>query len=189
MTKLWLKIAWIIGVVLGLTGGISKQLAYACPIANKDDNSRLLIAQNSNFCQQMAEGYQEVYAFETQNFYINICRYNQKFYYYRKSKQNPNNTLFLPANNILNGNVFQAIDRGKTYIVGTGDEGYYSSVMHENNEVIFEPELKKSSTLIDDNFDINIGGFKGDRNKRSKCSPERTISDIGLFSWQQFTAG
>lgn len=152
MKNLAIKIAWVVGVVLSLVQ-MSKQVADACRVAEQESGSQLLIAQNLSFCQQLKQDYQEVHAFETQNFYINVCRYKQKYYYHRQSKHNPNYSLLLPANTILNGNIFRASDGGKTYIVGTSPEGYYSSVMQENNEIILEPELK-TSTLVNDSIEV-----------------------------------
>lgn len=167
MKNLGIRITWIVGVVLSLVQ-MSKQVADACQIVNSGNKSQFLLAQNLSFCQQLRKDYQEVHAFETQNFYINVCRHKQKYYYHRKSKQNPNHSLLLPANTILNGIMFRAIDRGKTYLVGANADGYYSSVMHKNNEIIFEPELKKS-TLIDTRFETNTESFNNSQNKRLKC--------------------
>ncbi len=188
MTNLWLKVAWVIGLVLSVTG-ISKQLADACQVTNKEEYSEILVAQGLSSCQKIAEKYQDVYVFETQNFYINICSHNQKFYYHRKSKQNPTSTIFLPADNILNSNIFQAVDRGKIYIVGNSDEGYYSSVMDENNQVIFEPELKNSSTLIHDRPKNHIERYNSNHNKIIKCSQEQSDNYTRLFSWQHYLTG
>ena len=183
MNNLWIKVAWITSIILGLTG-MSRQVVDACQTISKEDKSRLLIAQNSSVCHQIEEGYQEVHAFETQNVHISICRYNQQFYYHRKSKHNPNHTVLLPAENILNGNVFQAVDGRKTYIVGTNTEGYYSSVMHENNEIIFEPELQQS-TLMNNKLRTEIKSFKRNLNQNNwlKCYQNHTNSY--QYGWQQ----
>lgn len=167
MKNLGIKVAWIVGAVLSLVQ-MSKQVADACQVVKQENKSQLLLAQNFNLCQQIKKEYQEVHAFETQNFYINVCRHKQRYYYHRQSKHNPNHSLLLPANTILNGNMFRAIDRGKTYIVGTSAEGYYSSVMHENNEIILEPALEQS-TLIDDRFDVNKESFNHSQSKFMRC--------------------
>ena len=168
MKNLWIRVAWIAGVILSLAG-MSRQVADACQIVSSRNKPQLLVAQNLSFCQQLEKGYQEVHAFETQNFYINVCRHQQKYYYHRKSKHNPNHSVFLPASSLLNGNMFQASDRGKTYIVGTDAEGYYSSVMHKNNEIIFEPALRQS-TLLNDKLQMEKESWNSNQNKWSKCS-------------------
>lgn len=166
MKNLWIKIAWIAGAILSFTG-ISKQMVDACQTGSNENKSQLLLVQNLDFCQQLKPDYQAVHAFETQNFYINVCSHQQKYYYHRKSKQNPDHSILLPANSILNGNIFQAIDRGKTYIVGTNAEGYYSSVMHKNNEIIFEPALKQHN-LFDNRKDSE--SLNSNKNNQLKCS-------------------
>ena len=183
MKNLWIRVAWIAGVILSLAG-MSKQAADACQIISKYNKPQLFLAQNLSFCQQIEKGYQEVHAFETQNFYINVCRHQQKYYYHRKSKHNPEHSILLPANSISNGNMFQASDRGKTYIVGTNAEGYYSSVMHKNNEIIFEPALGRS-TLINNRLETDIESFKSNQNKWLKCSNKDSYLDRG---WQQLSA-
>ncbi|MDJ0692453.1 MAG: hypothetical protein QNJ41_28685 [Xenococcaceae cyanobacterium MO_188.B32] len=183
MKNVWIRIAWIGGVILSLAG-MSKQVADACQIIIKENKPQVLLAQNSSFCQQLKKGYQEVHSFETQNFYINVCRHQQQYYYHRKSKQNPDYSIVLPASSILNGNMFQAIDRGKTYIVGTNADGYYSSVMHKNNEIIFEPALRQS-TLIDNRFEMESSN--GNQNKWTKCSNNYSDSHLS-YGWQQLRA-
>ena len=185
MKNLWIKIAWMAGLILSLAG-MSKQVADACQIISKDNKQPLLISQNLSFCEQLEKGYQEVHAFETQNFYINVCRHQQKYYYHRKSKHNPDHSVLLPANSILDGNMFQAIDRGKTYIVGTNAEGYYSSVMHKNNEIIFEPALRKSTSL-DNRLETNIESLNSNQNKGMKCSNNYSHSHLD-YHWQQLSA-
>ncbi|MGK7953212.1 MAG: hypothetical protein AB4368_31600 [Xenococcaceae cyanobacterium] len=167
MKNLVIRIAWVVSVVFSLVQ-MSKQVADACQPAEQYSKSQLLIAQNISLCQQLKKEYQEVHSFETQNFYINVCRYKQKYYYHRKSKHNPNQIILLPANTILNGNMFRASDQGTTYIVGTSPEGYYSSVMYENNEIILEPELK-SSALVNDSIELNTESFDNSQNKWLKC--------------------
>ena len=183
MKNLWTRVAWIAGAILSLAG-MSKQAVDACQIASKENKPQLLIAQNLSFCQQLEKGYQEVHAFETQNFYINVCRHQQKYYYHRKSKHNPNHSVLLPASSLLDGNMFQASDRGKTYIVGTNAEGYYSSVMHRNNEIIFEPALGRS-TWFNDRLEREKESGSSNQNKWIKCSNEYSYLD---YSWQQLHA-
>lgn len=185
MKNLWIRIVWIASAILSLAG-MSKQVADACQNISNNNNLQLLLAQNISFCQQLAKGYQEVHAFETQNFYINVCSHKQKYYYHRKSKQNPDHSILLPANSILNGNMFQAIDRGKTYIVGTGDEGYYSSVMHENDEIIFEPALEQS-TLIKNRFEMDMEKSHINQQKWLKCSNNYSYKHLDS-EWQQLSA-
>ena len=122
------------------------------PIPNLHSADRhqnpLLVAQNSSTCQQLSSQYAKVYAFETQSFYISICQTEDNYFYYRQSKLKPQETLLLPANIVFGGDVYQAVDGKTIYFVGMDDSGYYSSVMYNNNEIVFEPELKSPSTRL-----------------------------------------
>ena len=101
-----------------------------------------LLAQKSNTtCQQTNITYQEVYSFETENFYISICQLGSNFYYYRQSKKDLENILVIPAQAAFGREVFQATSGKIIYFVGKDGDRYYSSVMLNNNEVVFEPEL------------------------------------------------
>ncbi|MDJ0593557.1 MAG: hypothetical protein QNJ72_26830 [Pleurocapsa sp. MO_226.B13] len=101
-----------------------------------------LLAQKMLSCQGIEVSYQEVYSFETENYYINICQFGDDFYYYRQSKSNLENDLLIPAEVVFGGKVFQATDGKTTYFVGKDGDRYYSSVMHNDDEIVFEPELR-----------------------------------------------
>jgi hypothetical protein len=92
-------------------------------------------------CNNINTAYQEVYRFETENHYINICQLDSDFYYYRQSKSDVNNHLLIPAEVLVRGDVFQATAGKTTYFVGMDSDRYYSSVMSHDNEIVFEPEI------------------------------------------------
>lgn len=92
-------------------------------------------------CNNVNTAYQEVYRFETENHYINICQLDSEFYYYRQSKSDVNNHLLIPAEALVRGDVFQATAGKTTYFVGMDSDRYYSSVMSNDNEIVFEPEI------------------------------------------------
>lgn len=91
-------------------------------------------------CRNINTAYQKVYSFETENHHISICQSGNKFYYYRQSKLDANNNLLVRAEALVRGNVFQAKVGKTTYFVGIDSDRYYSSVMSNNNEIVFEPE-------------------------------------------------
>jgi hypothetical protein len=107
----------------------------------------LVLAQDWRVCQRIGKDVEEVYALETQNYYINICRQKENFLYHRQSKLDPEWSLLLPAEKVFSGSVFQAIYGKITYFVGLNSNGYYSSVMDDNNQIIFEPVLSSKSQL------------------------------------------
>ena len=106
------------------------------------------IARITVACEAINPAYQEVYSFETENYHINICQLGGSFYYHRQSKLNQDNIILIPAQAILSGNVFQASDGRTTYFVGKDGDRYYSSVVQNNDEIVFEPELQLSPTNL-----------------------------------------
>lgn len=106
------------------------------------------IARITIECEAINPAYQEVYSFETENYHINICQLGGSYYYHRQSKLNQDNTILIPAQAILNGHVFQASDGRTTYFVGKDGDRYYSSVVQNNNEIVFEPELQLPPTNL-----------------------------------------
>ena len=106
------------------------------------------LARQQNNCQNINSAYQQVYSFQTNNYYISICQYKDSFYYHRQSKLDDDNTLLIPARSVIHGGVFQATSRGTTYFVGKNGDRYYSSVMQNDNEIVFEPELSPSADTV-----------------------------------------
>ncbi len=116
------------------------------------------ISSSSNFythtqgiCRQLGQNHKKVYAFLTHNFHIGICSQGEKFYYYRQSKSNPQKGIILQATTVLGGNVFKAKNGKVTYFVGINPNGYYSSVMQPNHEILVEAEVKP-----EEEFDVKI---------------------------------
>lgn len=93
-------------------------------------------------CSAIDSAYQHIYGFETESYYINICQLDNEFYYHRQSKLDSSSSLILPATSVFRGSVYQATSGKVTYFVGMDSDRYYSSVMLNDNEIIFEPELE-----------------------------------------------
>ena len=105
-------------------------------------------AQQKNSCQNINSAYQEVYSFQTDNYYISICQLAESFYYRRQSKFDESSILLIPAREISYGGGFQATSKGTTYSVGRDGDRYYSSVMQNDNKIVFEPELSPESDAV-----------------------------------------
>ena len=164
------------------------------------------LARQQNSCQNVNSAYQEVYSFQTDNYYIKICQFGDSFYYHRQSKFDDDSTLLIPALTVSEGGAFQATSKGTTYFVGKNGDRYYSSVMHNDNEIVFEPELPPSSDavlaseLAEINSQLPAEGVKADRVTNASLS-DRPINDLRtleasictgtntsnshLHSWQQ----
>ncbi|MBE9046517.1 hypothetical protein IQ255_19240 [Pleurocapsales cyanobacterium LEGE 10410] len=105
------------------------------------------LANKLSFCQEINPAYREVYSFETENYYINICQSNAGFYYHRQSKHYEAKAVLIPAT-VLRDNVFQATSGKTRYFVGKEGELHYSSVMQNNQEIVFEPELQLQPSAL-----------------------------------------
>ena len=165
--------------------------------SERQETTFLAATQNSSFCETLGAEYQNFYSFQTRNYYISICSKGEAWFYYREAKSNPDDALLLPATVVFGGDVFKAVDKKITYFVGTNSDGYYSSVMYGNNQMIFEPELldvpvvatqeasltsvKVSDSEISDlpDSDISTGYWR-------VCTEDREDLHPYLNGWQKF---
>jgi hypothetical protein len=138
------------------------------PTKNWKVNIDNRLAKETNSCQNINSAYQQVYGFATKNYYINICQLGNKFYYYRQSKFD-DEALLIRAKAISYGDIFQATSDGTTYFVGKDSDRYYSSVMYNDNEIVFEPELPRSpepaleQNIAEANSDLPNDGVKANQ--------------------------
>ena len=68
-------------------------------------------------CQQIDSTYQAVYAFETANFYVNICHKGDAYFYSGEAKHSNLNSIFIPAHPLANGSGFEAQNGNVSYLV------------------------------------------------------------------------
>ena len=152
------------------------------------------LGQNISECKQINNIYQEVYSFETEDSYINVCQVGDNFYYHRQSKNNPEDEILVPAEAVFGGNVFQA-NRGKTiYFVGKDGDRYYSSVMQNSNEIVFEPEMLEPSSIFPKSVPDSRVNFFVDRVISTNAYPQAPsfyggirltqLEGINYVSWQ-----
>lgn len=154
------------------------------------------LARTAVRCEAIDPAYLEVYGFETQNYYIGICQLADDFYYYRQSKQSQTEIL-IPAQSVSR-DFFQATDGKTVYFVGKNSDRYYSSVMQNNNEMVFEPELQlPSATLSQDVVDANSEVAQADNasleldlaedstSVARVCVSERSALHPHLDGWQK----
>lgn len=160
-TLLLIASSLAVGKVVGLNA-IAKDLQndseFFLPSAvNSNSISSPFYAQARGPCQQLGQNYKKIHGFSTHNFYIGICLQDNQFYYYRYSKSNPKQIVLLKATTVLGGKVFKATRGRVTYFVGTNANGYYSSVMQANHEIVVEPEVKseKFNLKVEEILDIS----------------------------------
>ena len=114
-----------------------------------DRSNTKWIARTTFECEAVNSASSEIYSFETRKYRISICQLGDDFYYYRRAK-NSETEILIPAKVVYQSNIFQATDGNTIYFVGKHGDRYYSSVMHNTNEIVFEPELP--SAALSQNF-------------------------------------
>lgn len=82
-----------------------------------DADYRFLIDSDRQNCQQIGPTYQEVYAFETNSFYINICQQDNVYFYLGEAKQSDRSSIFLPAYPLKDRRGFEAENGNVSYVV------------------------------------------------------------------------
>jgi hypothetical protein len=96
--------------------GLRPGFAIANTISSATDHT-YLVTPDWHTCQQISKTYQEVYAFETSNFYINICQKGDFYFYSGEAKQSNLNSIFIPAHPLENGTGYQAQNGNVSYVV------------------------------------------------------------------------
>ena len=122
------------------------EVVYDYNILPTDYRRNSELSPEESKCQKIDTIYQDIYNFETENYYISICQQGNSFYYHRESKLDPTNVILIPARIAFGGNVFQATSGKTVYFVGKEGNRYYSSVMLNSNEIVLEPALLPTPT-------------------------------------------
>ncbi|MEM8719308.1 MAG: hypothetical protein AAGE84_08355, partial [Cyanobacteria bacterium P01_G01_bin.39] len=154
----WCRQKTLFAIALCSCWSVNSDVLAMTALTRLESKASLIIAQKltQNECQQANSTYREVYSFETEYYLINICQLNNNFYYYRQSKYDESDQVLISAQPVDRGNVFQASDDQATYFVGKNGDRYYSSVMQNDDEIVFEPELQSSnSDLSGDLTEVN----------------------------------
>lgn len=85
--------------------------------ATSDADYKFLANSDWRVCQQINPEYQEVYAFETSSFYINICQKDRVYFYSGEAKQSDTNSIFMTATPLEHNRGFQAKNGNVSYVV------------------------------------------------------------------------
>ena len=85
--------------------------------ASSDADYSFLIDSDWHNCQEINPDYQEVYAFETTSFYVNICQKDDVYFYSGEAKQSDRNSIFIPAHPLDDHRGFQANNGNVSYVV------------------------------------------------------------------------
>ncbi len=86
-------------------------------VASSDADYSFVMSSDWHDCQQIDPDYQAVYAFETVNFYVNICQKDDSYFYSGEAKRSDRNSIFITAHPLENGRGFQAKNGNVSYLV------------------------------------------------------------------------
>ena len=104
-------------VIITTTVTIIVNFIAADVFASTDADYSFRLTSDWHDCQQIGAAYQEVYAFETDSFYVNICQKDNAYFYSGEAKQSDHSSIFMPAYPLENGQGFQAKNGNLSYLV------------------------------------------------------------------------
>jgi len=138
--------AIVIAVQLGMIIGVN---------ASADADYNFLIDSDWHNCQQIGTDYQEVYAFETDSFYVNICSQNDLYFYSGEAKRTDASSIFIPAVPLVDDRGFKAINGNLSYVVilPFQDREEAESLAAKPNEAILT--IKRNGRLIEIESSLN----------------------------------
>lgn len=92
-------------------------LGVVADVQASDADYSFLIDSDWHNCQEISPDYQQVYAFETTSFYVNICQKDDAYFYLGEAKQSDRNSTFIPAEPLNDHRGFQASNGNISYLV------------------------------------------------------------------------
>jgi len=134
--------------------------------ASSDADYSFIISADWHNCQQINSAYQEVYAFETASFYINICQKDDLYFYSGEAKQSDEpesifslrNSIFIPATPLENHQGFQAKNGNVSYIVilpFSDETNLQSSTINPINPAEAILTIKRNGQLVSVESSLN----------------------------------
>lgn len=142
--------------------------------ASSDADYNFLTNADGHNCQQISTDYQEVYAFETSSFYINICQKGNAYFYSGEAKERDTSSIFMTATPLGHNRGFQAKNGNTSYVVTLpfpkqsnpepsvlDPEEAILTIKRNDRLVAIESSLNKychqSSAIAFDNIKLNHG--------------------------------
>lgn len=101
----------------------------------------IFLLERDRHCQQIEKAYQEVKAFETANFYVNICQKENNYYYLGEAKTGNIDTIFIPAHSLISGEMYRANNGNITYIVNILPDGAILTIERNGVQIGRESSL------------------------------------------------
>ncbi len=112
-----LEICTLVSLVIAGTTVITSNKAIANNPNAPSADYLFMITSDWRDCLEIGREYQEVYAFETASFYVNICRKGDRYFYSSEAKQEGVGSIFIPAYPLESGRGYQADNGNVSYLV------------------------------------------------------------------------
>jgi hypothetical protein len=159
---------------------LSISTLIAHPVIADTSNSEyfFLITQDWRSCEHIGTKYQEVYAFETPSFYVNICRQGENYFYLGEAKSTNVGSIFLTAESLDEGTIYRADNGNVSYYVAINEteskvstENRGTLIIERNgNQVLTENSVTQQCRLVEFRASLNV------RNKpNEQASPIGTV--------------
>ena len=134
--------ATITGMVLVINLG-----AVTSVRASSDADYNFSLDSDWHNCQQINADYQEVYAFETPSFYVNICQKNDVYFYSGEAKQSHANSIFISAIPLEDKRGFLAQNGNVSYtvILPFAQDSLESSPLNRGEAIL---TIKRNESLV-----------------------------------------
>ena len=143
----------IVAVATANITTITNYPAIADTVNTSGTDYIFLITSDWHNCQQIGAAYQEVHAFETPSFYVNICQNGDRFFYSGEAKQSTINSVFLPAYPLTNGRGYQANNGNVSYLILVPSKGINAngSQIVDQGATKINPELTEKLLTVERN--------------------------------------
>lgn len=157
MSKLLPQTTFVIATFLGILNfsEIIPKAAIASNLSSSTTDHLFSINQDWRGCPQIGKDYQEVEAFETENFYVNICRQGDRFFYLGEAKNSAINSIFLPAY-LLDEQKYRADNGNLSYLVTLNNYGDTLAVQQNGHQIAFERSLTQYCSLLNYSLSLNF---------------------------------
>ena len=101
----------------------------------------IFLLERDRNCQQIESAYQEVKAFETANYYVNICQKDNNYYYLGEAKTGTINTVFIPAHSLASGAMYRANNGNVSYTIDILPDGATLTIERNGTQIVRESSL------------------------------------------------
>jgi hypothetical protein len=98
----------------------------------------IFLLESDRQCRQIEPAYREVKAFETANYYVNICQKDNNYYYLGEAKTGTINTVFIPAHSLASGAMYRANNGNVSYIINILPDGATLTIERNGTQIVRE---------------------------------------------------